>query len=40
MLRQMTAKGFTGLYDARLINIAAGVTVYVTLHVGQVAMAA
>ena len=40
MLREMTAKGFTGFYDARLINIAAGVTVYVTLHVRQVAAAA
>ena len=40
MLREMTAKGFTGFYDARLINIAAGVTVDVTLHVGQVAAAA
>ena len=40
MLREMTAKGFTGFYDARLINVAAGVTVYVTLHVGQVAAAA
>ncbi|KAL8790137.1 MAG: hypothetical protein Q9195_006517 [Heterodermia aff. obscurata] len=40
MLREMTAKGFTGFYDARLINVAAGVTVYVTLHVGQIAAAA
>ena len=40
MLRAMTAQGFTGLYDARLINTATGVTVYVTLHVRQVAAAA
>lgn len=40
MLREMTGRGFTGLYDARLINIAAGVTVFVTLHVSQIAAAA
>ena len=41
MLRAMTTRnGFAGFYRAELFNVAAGVTVYVTLHLAQVAAAA